>query len=236
LSNDSGEPAIFADFAVDPLLTLQIAHSVQDVAAALGLDPAKLFYVIQHSDDGTYYRQFKIPKKKGGERLISAPKRGLGLAQTRLAELLKKKYRPKSFVKGYVEGESFLTNAKYHERQRWILNIDIEDFYPSITFARVRGLFMSRYFGFNDRVATILARITTTPEGLPQGARTSPILANMIANNLDKKLVEIAARNRLKYSRYADDITFSSSVPSLTLATCFRGFHRGGRPVRGVRG
>lgn len=108
-----------------------------------------------------------------------------------------------------------MTNAKYHEKQKWILNIDIKDFYPSITFPRVRGLFLSEFFGFNDRVATILARITTTQDGLPQGARTSPIIANIIAFNLDKKLLEIATKNRLKYTRYADDITFSSSQRSV---------------------
>jgi RNA-directed DNA polymerase len=93
----------------------------------------------------------------------------------------------------------------------WILNIDIKDFYPSITFPRVRGLFLSEYFKLSPRVATILARISTTPNGLPQGARTSPIIANLIAANLDKKLLNIATSAKLKYTRYADDITFSSS-------------------------
>ena len=220
MSNDAEIAELIAHFDIDPLFQLQFAHSVQDVAAALELDARKFFYVVQHADDGTYYKQFKIPKKRGGDRIISAPKRGLGLAQSRLAELLSKKYKAKPFVKGYVKGESFLTNAKYHERQKWILNIDIKDFYTSITFARVRGLFLSRYFGFNERVSTILARITTTNHGLPQGAKTSPIIANIIAHNLDKRLLEIASASRLKYTRYADDITFSSSqrsVPSVLI-------------------
>lgn len=211
---DIDEIDIF-DVLTDPLVGLQMAHSVQDVASALGLDSQRFFYIVQHADDGTYYRHFKIPKKRGGERKISAPRRGLGLAQTKLAEILKKKYKPKLFVKGYVEGESFLTNAQYHERQKWLLNLDIENFYASITFPRVRGLFLSKYFDFNPRVATILARITTTPEGLPLGARTSPIIANLIAWQLDKKLLDIARKNRLKYTRYADDITFSSSQRSV---------------------
>ncbi|MBY3464978.1 TIR domain-containing protein [Rhizobium laguerreae] len=201
----------------DPLLLLRLAHSIQDVAFALGLEPAKFFYVVKNSDNGRYYKQFQIPKKKGGMRDIAKPVRGLALAQDKFAAILAQKYEPKQFVKGYVKGQSFLTNAQYHERQKWILNIDIKDFFPSISFARVRGLFMSSYFGFNDRVATILARITTFNDGLPQGASTSPIIANIIAHNLDKKLVEIAIRERLRYTRYADDITFSSSqkaVPS----------------------
>ncbi|WP_373944031.1 TIR domain-containing anti-phage reverse transcriptase [Paracoccus marcusii] len=199
------------------LFLLQMAHSVKDVANALELDPEKFFYVVQHANDGTFYRRFHIPKKKGGHRLISAPKGGLGFAQTRLATVLAEKYKPKPFVKGYVKGESFLSNAIYHQNQYWILNIGIKDFYPSITFPRVRGLFMSSYFKFNERVATILARITTTPDGLPQGARTSPIIANLIANNIDQKIIKIAKQEKLKYSRYADDISISSShkrVPS----------------------
>ncbi|CUX55620.1 putative RNA-directed DNA polymerase (Reverse transcriptase) [Agrobacterium deltaense RV3] len=202
---------VVASFLDDPILPLKLAHSVQDVAAALGLDAGKFFYVVQNADNGSYYKQFQIPKKKGGMRDIAKPVRGLALAQDRLAAILAQKYTPKQFVKGYVKGESFLTNARYHERQRWILNIDIKDFFPSINFARVRGLFMSSYFGFNDRVATILARITTFNDGLPQGATTSPIIANLIAHNLDKKLLSIAISERLLYSRYADDITFSSN-------------------------
>ncbi|MBA3040264.1 MAG: TIR domain-containing protein [Alphaproteobacteria bacterium] len=201
----------------DPLLPLRLAHSVQDVASALGLEPGKFFYVVKNADNGRYYKQFQIPKKKGGMRDISKPVRGLALAQDRFAAILLRKYEPKQFVKGYVKGQSFLTNAQYHERQRWVLNIDIKDFFPSIGFARVRGLFLSNYFGFNERVATILARITTFQDGLPQGASTSPVIANIIAHNLDKRLVEIAIKERLRYTRYADDITFSSSqkvIPS----------------------
>ncbi|MCR5855507.1 TIR domain-containing protein [Mesorhizobium sp. J428] len=135
----------------------------------------------------------------------------MAFSQNRLARVLVAHYKPKIFVRGYVKGQSFLTNAQYHERQRWVLNIDVKDFYPSIGFARIRGLFISPYFGFNERVATILARITTYNNGLPQGATTSPVLANIIAHNLDKRLVELAAKEQLKYTRYADDITISSS-------------------------
>ncbi|WP_123619085.1 TIR domain-containing anti-phage reverse transcriptase [Phaeobacter inhibens] len=193
------------------LMLLGVAHSVQDVAHALTMPAGGLFYVLQNADNGKYYQSFEIPKKREGTRPIDRPVRGLALAQERLAAVLKQSYRPKSFIHGYVTKRSFLTNAHYHEKQKWVLNIDIEDFFGSIGFARIRGLFMSQFFGFNHRVATILARLTTYKDALPQGARTSPILSNIIAHNLDKHLVEIAVKERLKYSRYADDITFSSS-------------------------
>ena len=154
---------------------------MQDVAIALGMSPGGLFYVLQNADNGKYYQHFEIPKKRGGTRPIHKPVKGLSLAQERMAEVLKHHYRPKNFIHGYVAGRSFLTNARYHEKQNWILNIDIENFFGSIGFARVRGLFMSSFFHFNHRVATILARLTTYQDGLPQGARTSPILANIIA-------------------------------------------------------
>jgi RNA-directed DNA polymerase len=203
---------------------------VKDVAFALDLDPAKFFYVVQNADNGTYYRQFNIPKKSGGYRQISQPTRGLGLAQTRLANALNHHYRRRDYVKGYVKGTSFIENAQYHEKQRWILNIDIEDFFPSIGFARIRGMFLSRLFDFNPRVSTILARITTFQDQLPQGARTSPILANFIAHNLDKRLLEIARDNRLRYTRYADDITFSSSdrrIPASVISSIKRKYEDG---------
>ncbi|MBB4232186.1 TIR domain-containing anti-phage reverse transcriptase [Rhizobium mongolense] len=221
---------VFISSLEDPIVSLRFAHSVQDVASVLGLDPARFFYVVQNADNGSYYKQFQIPKKKGGKRDISKPVRGLALAQDRLAAILAQKYSPKQYVKGYVKGESFLTNAQYHERQRWILNIDIKDFFPSINFARVRGLFMSSYFGFNDRVATILARITTFNDGLPQGATTSPIIANLIAHNLDKKLLSIAISERLRYSRYADDITFSSNQKTVPASVI-----RSWEPLHGER-
>jgi RNA-directed DNA polymerase len=196
---------------------LNMSHSVKDVAHALGMSSRGLFYVIQNADNGSYYESFEIPKKRGGTRPIDKPIRGLALAQDRLAAVLSYTYKPKSFIHGYVPERSFLTNARYHEKQKWVLNVDIKNFFGSIGFARIRGLFMSKFFSFNHRVATILARLTTYKDALPQGARTSPILANIIAHNLDKHLVEIAAKERLRYSRYADDITFSSSQKKILL-------------------
>lgn len=197
------------------LFKLRIAHSVKDVSYALNLDPEKFFYVIQRCDDGSYYKTFKIPKKNGGERQIAMPLRGLALAQDRLAPILKHVYNPGPHVKAFVTGSSFVSNASYHKSQRWILNIDLSEFFPSISFARVRGLFLSKLFGFNPRVSTILARVCTFQGGLPQGASTSPILANIIANSLDRKLLEIARMEKIKYSRYSDDITFSSSKKAI---------------------
>lgn len=190
---------------------LSFAHSVKDVASCLQMHADGFFRVVQNTDTKIYYRSFNVPKKQIGFRQIDQPIKGLSIAQERFAAILNEVYNPKAFVHGYVKDRSFLTNARYHEKQRWVLNIDVENFFGSIDFPRVRGLFRSKLFGYNDRVSTILARICTHQNALPQGARTSPIIANLIAHNLDKKLVAIAAKENMKFSRYADDITFSSS-------------------------
>lgn len=199
------------------LFCLKTAHSIKDVAFALKMEPDKLFYVVKNTDEGRYYKKFKIPKKNGDFRDISKPIKGLALAQDRLSPVLHYVYNPGPYVKGFVKQTSFIENARYHQNQKWVLNIDLNDFFPSISFPRVRGLFLSRAFGFNQRVATILARLCTFEGHLPQGASTSPVLANMIAKPLDKKLVDIAKNEQLKFTRYSDDITLSSSkrlVPS----------------------
>jgi RNA-directed DNA polymerase len=193
------------------LLQLQSAHSVQDVARALQLDPDKFFYVVKNCDTGIYYNQFRVPKKGIGHRDIAQPLRGLALAQDRFCLVLKYVYNPGQYVKAFVKGTSFVENAQYHQGQQWILNIDLQDFFPTVSFPRVRGVFMSRLFGFNPRVATILARVCTFQGVLPQGASTSPVLANIVAKPLDKLLLNLAKADQIKYSRYSDDITFSSS-------------------------
>lgn len=192
------------------LIHLQLAYSFQDVATALEVNSSYLFFIVRESETGRYYSTFRIPKKRGGYREIDRPRRGLAIVQENVAEILSFAYKPKPFVKAYVKGESFLSNAAYHVSPKWILTVDIENFFPSINFGRVYGLFRTPLFGFNHRVAVILARICTYKNGLPQGAVTSPILANLIGSNIDKELVKIAIEHRLNYSRYADDITFSS--------------------------
>ena len=107
-----------------------------------------------------------------------------------------------------------MTNARPHQGKRFVLNVDIEDFFPSITFPRVRGLFIKR-FQMDARAATVLARLCCNtddePDHLPQGAPTSPIISNMICHSMDHALVRLADSHGLFYTRYADDLTFSTN-------------------------
>jgi S1-C subfamily serine protease len=164
---------------------------------------------------GRMYHQFEIAKGKGKTRIIYAPDERLKYLQRQIAPLLDQLYRVRNPVHGFVAGKSVKTNALAHLRKRFVLNIDLTEFFPSITENRVTGVLES--LGIDSRVASIIARLCCRASQLPQGAPTSPVLSNMICFRLDKKLLAFAKDARSIYTRYADDITFSSYQPMTAL-------------------
>lgn len=164
------------------------------------------------------YINFTIPKKSGGERVISAPVRGLKSILFSLNTLLQALYEPSKCVMGFVPGRSVVDNAKIHIGQRYIYNIDLKDFFPSIDKSRVWKRLTLPPFNFSSNIAHTIAGLCSMrieENGverfvLPQGAPTSPILTNAICDTLDRRLAALAKRFGMRYSRYADDITFSS--------------------------
>jgi S1-C subfamily serine protease/retron-type reverse transcriptase len=163
---------------------------------------------------GRMYQKFEISKGDGKKRVISAPDRRLKMLQTKIACSLASIYRPRNPVHGFVDGRSVKTNATAHLRSKFVMNLDIEGFFSAITEGRVSGLMNA--LGIDGRVAEILARICCNEGVLPQGAPSSPVISNMICFRMDKELQTIAKESRCIYTRYADDITFSSYQP-LTL-------------------
>ena len=186
-----------------------------DVATYLGGSLKNLSYNFYVLPKEKQYTKFLITKKGGGERQICAPASSIKLYQRELATILSSYYNTKPTVHGYALNKSIKTNAKVHCRRRWIVNIDLKDFFPSMHFGRVRGLFLSNPFEFNDQVATTLAQICCFEGVLPQGAPTSPIISNFICRRLDNELLAFAKRHKLFYSRYADDITFSTNLAAI---------------------
>ena len=167
-----------------------------------------------------YYRQrmyqhFSIAKGPSKVRMISAPDDRLKFLQRKLADKLTDLYRPRNPVHGFVAERSVKTNALTHLNRRFVVNIDLKDFFPTISQKRVDGLLSS--LGIDARVAEIVARICCTAGHLPQGAPSSPVLSNMICFRLDKRLMDFAKEARCIYTRYADDITFSSHQPPIVL-------------------
>jgi RNA-directed DNA polymerase len=158
------------------------------------------------------YKNFIIEKKSGGERHISSPNKKLKELQLiLLSYLCKHMDNAKDCVHGFTKSKSIVTNAASHchKKTSHVLNVDLKDFFPSITFFRVRGIFKSHPFNFGHECATVLAQICCFQGSLPQGAPTSPVISNIICRQLDRDLSFIAIKNRASYTRYCDDITFS---------------------------
>ena len=156
-----------------------------------------------------YYRTFEVPKKSGGQRKIEAPRRFLKLLQRWIyAHMLCKSTFP-SYVTGFVSGRSIFDNAKYHLSGRNLLVIDIQDFFPSVKPDAILSVFKS--VGFPLPVAHQLSSLCTLYGRLPQGAPTSPAIANLAFTAVDKQLYELTGNWRCHYTRYADDMTFSGS-------------------------
>jgi len=185
-----------------------------DVAALLDIEYKQLTYYLYFRKPAKQYEAFYIPKKSGGFRRINAPITPLKIIQKKLNQVLQSVYQPKAPVHSFLADRSIVTNASLHLKKKYVLNLDLENFFPSINFGRVRGLFLSTPYNLPAPVATILAQICSVENELPQGAPTSPIISNMICSKMDSKLRLLAQKYRCTYSRYADDITFSTTVPN----------------------
>ncbi len=169
------------------------------------------------------YRQFSIKKKSGGERTITSPRnKAFRLMLQYVNEIFKSLYTPSDYAMGFAEGRSVVSNAQKHVSHNYVFNTDLKDFFPSIDKSRVWKRLQLAPFNFNSEVAHVFAGLCSmkgvrTVNGneeeamfLPQGAPTSPIVTNMICDKLDRRLAGLAKRFGLTYTRYADDITFSS--------------------------
>lgn len=187
----------------------QSTSSLNDVATLLATTPKQLRFLLYVRPENARYAKFKIRKRRGGQRVIKAPKDEIKAIQRRLADFLQDRVGIRQPVHGFVRDRSIVTNAQMHVHHRAVFNIDLKDFFPTINFGRVRGLFMADPFKATPAVATILAQICCHEGSLPQGAPTSPVVSNLICSRLDAQLQRLAREHDCVYTRYADDITFS---------------------------
>ena len=206
---------------------LPLLSTPADVATALGLPIRRLRWLAFHSDAATvsHYVRFTVPKKSGGTRQLAAPHQSLAAAQQWVLANVLSKVPAHDAAHGFVVGRSTVTNAGPHVGRAVVVNADLTDFFPTITFPRTLGLF--RQLGYSPAVATVLALLCTEaprrtvvyagkpfhvaagPRSLPQGACTSPSISNLVARRLDRRLSGIATKLGWTYTRYADDMTLS---------------------------
>ena len=203
------------------------AQTLKDIAHILGVQPKTVSYLLYILPKAEKYHSFEIPKRNGGRRLINAPEPRLKMLQRRLATVLygcvanaEKDTPPRRpLAHGFARSHSIFTNASVHKNRRYVLNLDLEDFFPSLNFGRVRGFFIKdKRFELNEKVATIIAQIACHNNELPQGSPCSPIISNLLGHLLDVRLARFAKKNKCTYSRYADDITFSTNLKNFSPA------------------
>ncbi|OPZ83909.1 MAG: Reverse transcriptase (RNA-dependent DNA polymerase) [Firmicutes bacterium ADurb.Bin419] len=207
---------------------LPIIKTDRDLAEVLGIDYPSLRFLTYHREvvSVDHYHHFKIPKKKGGERSISAPKSKLKTAQRAILEKILSKLNISDQAHGFLKGRSVVSGAQTHISQPALLiNMDLEDFFPTLTFERVLGMF--RAFGYSGYISSLIAMLCTYCERmeievkgkpkyvatskriLPQGSPASPMITNIICRDLDKRLNGLAKSFGFIYTRYADDMSFS---------------------------
>ncbi len=174
---------------------------------SLLLGRSRLFLASVINSNSNHYRTFKIPKRSGGIREITAPYPALLECQYWIYENILKTIKIHPSAQGFTLDKSIITNSLFHVNQKQFLKIDLKNFFPSIKINRIITVF--KQLGYPNKVSFYLARICCYNDELPQGAPTSPILSNIIAKQLDNRLLSFSKKMNLRYTRYADDLAFS---------------------------
>ncbi|HPG00889.1 MAG TPA: retron St85 family RNA-directed DNA polymerase [Kiritimatiellia bacterium] len=190
---------------------LPIVYSVGHLANKLRVSEARLRWMSRNQH--RLYREFRIPKANGRERVICAPEDQLLTFQNWILRHILNRGKVHKYACGFVRGKSILDNARPHIGRKVVVRLDLADFFPSITQRQVRKVF--ERFGYPYRVASVLANLCTLDGRLPQGAPTSPAISNLICVRLDRRLEGLKKEMKFRYSRYADDLVFSSDNPKL---------------------
>jgi retron-type reverse transcriptase len=226
---------------------MPVLHTLEDLAAASGLEARQWIWLSYHRRVARvdHYTRFEIPKKKGGTRSIAAPKPTLRRAQQWILEQILGKRTIHPNAMAFLPGKNIRQNAEKHAGKAIVVRIDLKDFFPSVKYPRVKGLF--RHFGYNEGIATVLALICTDASRvaarldsddyfvalgerfLPQGACTSPALTNILCGDvgyLDHRLTCLAGKGGWEYSRYADDLVFSTPNAGANLKALLHPVHK----------
>ena len=191
------------------------AKTREDIANLLEINERSLRYLLFVIRPENMYKSFTIPKRRGGVREIHAPIRKWRNLQRKLAYVLTLKYSPKVCAYGFVKDKNILGNASRHIKKSEILNIDLKDFFTQFHFGRIVGMLKAKPYSLGKEAAITIAQIACLNGVLPQGAPTSPVLTNMLCSPLDNQLMQYAKKHALVYTRYADDIAFSSFGKSI---------------------
>ncbi|MDY1037523.1 reverse transcriptase family protein [Lelliottia sp. CFBP8978] len=157
----------------------------------------------------SFYRQFKLQKKRGGFREINAPYPFLDFIQKKIYHFLDERFAPHEAVFAYTHGKNAILHAEKHVKSDVLLVLDISDFFGNITNSKIFNSLIN--MGINASTASVITSLCCLNNRIPQGSSTSPILSNIIFHSIDNRLNALALKFNLIYSRYADDLAFSGN-------------------------
>lgn len=189
------------------LLSLPIIENMDDISLSSRL-PVEVIAKFSFKND-RYYHRIEMKKKAGGIRLIESPIRELKAIQRWILRNILDKLSPSIYAKGFIKNRSILDNAKPHEGNQYILNLDLKDFFTNVKASHVYTLFKN--IGYNKTVAFALTSFCTKGGYLPQGAPTSPSISNLVCLRLDHRISTYCKKRALTYTRYADDLSISGN-------------------------
>ncbi|MBE6308530.1 MAG: RNA-directed DNA polymerase [Bacteroidales bacterium] len=187
---------------------LPIIYDQQHFFQLVGYDEAYVMAIVNQPK--SFYKEYSIPKRNGDRRIIHEPLPSLKEIQTWILKYILNpgaKIFVSSVAKAYIPKQSVRDNARFHKRQKYVLCLDLKDFFDSISFQQVFSVF--RNMGYSKALATLLSNICILNNSLPQGAPTSPMLSNMVFKYYDDKIFDYCKSRNIRYTRYADDLTFS---------------------------
>lgn len=189
-------------------LNLPVIFNKEHFSLLLGRDVSEISKMVS-ALEGYYYNEVLIPKKSGEKRILNVPNYNLKLVQKWILNNILYSIPISKHATGFCKNKSIKNNAELHVNKECVINLDLKDFFPSISQKQVFRIFY--YYGYTDEVSFLLSRLCTYKGKLPQGAVTSPYISNIICIKLDKRLFGLAEKYNATYSRYADDITFSGN-------------------------
>lgn len=192
------------------MLGLPVIQSIDDFSVLTHISKYTIYQLSHHSDK--YYKTYEIPKKSGGKRTICQPSKKLKGMQSWILVNILNKIQVSPSCKGFRKGSSTLDNALPHIGANTTLNLDLKDFFPTVSTNQVYNIFKT--VGYNKLIATVFTNICTYKEMLPQGSPCSPILANLTAWTMDLRIQGYVGKRGISYTRYADDLSFSGLNPS----------------------
>jgi len=198
-----------------PLLenNLPVIFNTANLAALVGYRTTYLKRAVSYTP--YYYRSFFIKKSNGHLRKLVEPLPSLKEIQTWILENILYKVKVSRYAKAYVKERNLIDNVKFHKGQPAVLKLDITNFFGSINLRQIEKIF--RELGYSHVISNLLAKLCCYDDTLPQGAPTSPYLSNLYLRSFDEKIYEYCDNNEIKYTRYADDLTFSGKQINLNI-------------------